>query len=377
MDSKTRLETAWSFKEPDRIPIELSLVSIARELPEAKRLAIFEANEADNFHEAPYIDWGFFGLNSKYREEIIEDVPGQYKRIKRIHSTSAGEFYAITRHNYKELNLNDYHWERRYIHTIEELERLAAAPRVTRSFNQTAYEELLNKTGNRGILMLKLHHPLGRLVRWANMEEVYIWMITEKKIFHKFLENSNVQVIESILSLKGRIINPVFVSWALEMLIPPWMSKDSFEEFVFPYDKKVNDTIHTMGGRYRAHCHGNCGQYLERFSEMGIDSLEPLEPPPYGDNDLSEAKKKVGDRMLLSGNILSQDFLELSEDNVRNLVIKAIRHGAPGGGFTLRCTSGNCGTGSTKNVEQMLEFIKKIEVYLDTALKFGEYPIRC
>jgi len=369
------METAWSFREPDRIPIELRLSALAGEQPEARRLVEFAREEADNFLGVGGFDWGFFGLDSEYREEELEGVPGEFKRMKRIHSTCVGEFYAVTRHKYAELNAADYHWERRYVHTIEELERLGKARRGLRPFDRAAYDEGCVKNGDRGISATPLFHPLGRLVRWANMEEVYIWMKTEKKIFHKFLESLNRQVADSVLSLEGEGIRPVFMVTAHEMLIPPWMGMDAFEELVFPYDKAVNDAVHGIGGRVRAHCHGNSGGYLERFAEMGIDALEPLEPPPYGDNDLADAKGRVGDRMLLSGNIVSQDFLRSSNEQVRESVRNAIRAAGPGGGYTLRCTGGNCGTGGTKDLEQLRGFLEKIEVYLDAALEFGEYPI--
>ena len=35
MNSKTRLETAWSFTEPDRVPIELKIAPSACEMNEA------------------------------------------------------------------------------------------------------------------------------------------------------------------------------------------------------------------------------------------------------------------------------------------------------------------------------------------------------
>jgi len=53
-----------------------------------------------------------------------------------------------------------------------------------------------------------LLHPLGGLVRLANMEKVYIWMIDNKKIIHKFLENLNNQVVESIQNLDGPVMFP-------------------------------------------------------------------------------------------------------------------------------------------------------------------------
>ncbi len=376
MDSRTRLETAWSFREPDRVPIELALHTNARELPEAEWLVDFEANKADNFLGAPAFAWGFFGLESEYTEEILEDVPGDYRRMKRTHTTEAGDFCAITKHRYDEYNPQDFHWERRFIDTVEELERLGSAPRSAIPFNRTAYERALAGHGNRGIACAGLAHPLGRLVRWANMEEVYIWMSREKRIIHTFLESTNDQVAASVAEIAKTGLKVDFRSVALEMLIPPWMGPQAFDELVFPYDKKVNDAVHRIGGRVRSHCHGNCGEFLERFAEMGIDALEPLEPPPYGDNDLAEAKRRVGDRMLLSGNITSQDFPFMPEEDVRQAVKDAIRAGAPGGGFTIRCTGGNCGTNSAKNVEQLRVFVRKIETFIETAIECGTYPIR-
>jgi len=50
MDSKTRLETAWSFTEPDRVPIELRISPSAREIDEAADIVDFIDTQADNFH---------------------------------------------------------------------------------------------------------------------------------------------------------------------------------------------------------------------------------------------------------------------------------------------------------------------------------------
>ena len=127
MNSRQRLLTAWSFKEPDRVPIELKISTAARNMLEAKDIVKFVDNEADNFHGFPAADFGFMGLKTEYHEEVIEDIPGNFRRIKRIHKTEAGEFYAITKHNYDELDDLDYHWERRYIHTLEEMQKLACS----------------------------------------------------------------------------------------------------------------------------------------------------------------------------------------------------------------------------------------------------------
>jgi len=375
MNSRQRLVVAWSLKEPDRVPIELKVANVARNMPEAKDIVKFIDNEADNFHGFPAADFGFMGLKTEYYEEVIEDIPGNFRRIKRVHKTEAGEFYAITKHNYDELDDLDYHWERRYIHTLEEMEKLAEAQFDSVPLDKQGFDEFVGKIGDRGIAFVVLHHPLGRLVRNANMEEVYIWLALNKKLMHSFLEEANQQVAEAVAQMLRQEIGPYFMVVAHEMLLPPWMGRDMFEEFVFPYDKSVNDAIHRFEGKLRIHCHGNCMNFLERMSEMGVDAIEPLEAPPLGDVDLVEAKQKVGDRMLLSGNVPSEQFLSMRREEVRDWVKNTVRIMAPGGGFSLKTTSYGAATGSAKNMDQMRKILDNIEAYIEAALEFGTYPI--
>ena len=103
---------------------------------------------------------------------------------------------------------------------------------------------------------------------------------------------------------------------------------------------------------------------------MGIDGIEPLEPPPYGDNILTEAKKSVENRMVLSGNVISQAFYldSFEVKDVRKLVKQAIEDGAPGGGFSLKTTSGAVGNGKTKE-----QAIKNIECNIALIDAYREY----
>lgn len=377
MNSRLRHETAWSFREPDRVPVELELPGFVREMPEAARVAEFVDREADNFLFAGLFAWGFFGLDSEYREEVIEELPGQYKRLRRTHTNAAGTFVAVTRHYAGELDPGDFAWERRYVETLDDLVRLTEAPRAPRPFDRSAYEAALARHGDRGVSLTGLLHPLGTLVRSANQEEVYAWLAAEPRLIHRFLECTNRQVADSVRALAGSGIRPNFATWALEMLVPPWLGHRGFDEFVFPYDRAVNDAIHHIGGRHRAHCHGRCGAFLERFADMGIDALEPLEPAPFGDTDLADAKRRVGGRMLLSGNLLSQSYLHMNPAEVREAVRQAIRAGAPGGGFTLRCAEGTGGTGTAKTLDQVRQILPRVEAYIDAARDFGRYPIGC
>jgi hypothetical protein len=375
MDTRTRLLTAWSFQEPDRVPIEIQLAPAALDFPEAEGIIEFIENEADHFYGCGTVDWGFCGLPSTYHEEVIEEVPGEYWRMRRVHETDAGRFYAVTLHKADTLTPNDFYWERRFIDTLEEMERLAQARREAPVPDKTYFDQRVAEVGDRGLVLVGILHPLGYLVRNANLQQVYAWFLNASEVMHQFLERSNRQVADTIEAMGRAGIGPHFSLTAHEMLIPPWMGHRLFDEYVYPYDHMVNDTIHRIGGRLRIHCHGNCMTFLQKFSEMGVDAIEPLERPPFGDVDLAEAKRLVGDRMMLCGNVPSQNFMFMSREDVRESVRQAISSAARGGGFSLRPAAGTAGTNSVQDADQMRKYLDNIDAYIQAGLEFGTYPI--
>jgi len=373
LSHRARLEAAWRFEEPDRVPIEIRIASRIREHPAAQHLCALIDEHADNFVGVPSAAWGFFGLPSEYSEEVHEEQPG-YTRKRRVHETAVGRFTAITYHPDGEEE--DFHWEKRFVSTLDDLARLAEAPRETLPWDVAAYCARRDEIGEQGIPIASLLHPLGTLVRNATMEEIYAWLHEEPALMHRFLARTNDQVAETVAQMQTALgAGITFMSWAHEMLIPPWMGHALFDEFVFPYDKRVYDTIHQGHGRFRAHCHGNCMGFLEKFVRMGVDSVEPLEHAPAGDVILEEAKRRVGDRMLLSGNIASEHFSTTSPAAVRQQVRDAIRVGAPGGGFTLRTSGGHAGTGTGLTEEALGRVLANCEAYLLAGLEYGSYPI--
>lgn len=214
------------------------------------------------------------------------------------------------------------------------------------------------------------------------MEEVYTWFHEASDLVHRYLEAANTQVAEAVSGMLRDGMGPAFHTWAHEMFIPPWMGVRLFDEFVVPYDTKVNAAIHAGGARLRNHCHGCCMGLLERFADMGNDAVEPLEMPPRGDVDLAEARRLVGAgsarerRMLLSGNVASETFVSILPEEVRRQAREAIRAGAPGGGFTLR-TSGGCPDFSPEMSDAVVaRVIDNCEAYMLAGLEYGRYPIR-
>jgi uroporphyrinogen decarboxylase len=94
-----------------------------------------------------------------------------------------------------------------------------------------------------------------------------------------------------------------------------------------------------------------------------------LEPPPIGDVILSDAKRRVGDKMCLIGNIQYDDLARQSPGRVEELVKAAIRQGAPGGGFILSpCASPYERPLPAKAAGNFIHYLK-------TSRKYGAYPL--
>ena len=374
MTHRERLEAAWSFAKGDRVPIEIQISPTWRQDPRAAELVELIDTHADNFIGAPGPNFGFLGFPAEYDETVVEDVPGSHRRVYRTQTTHAGTFEAVT---YHPDGNPDYHWESRYIGSLADLEAIARAPRYPISWDLDAYERRVRKIGESGYPYTGLLHPLGTLARNAEMHELYAWFREEPGLVHEFLSRANEQVIATIdamhAAFNGRI---TFTSAAHEMLIPPWMGHELFDEFGKPYDTEVYAAIHRGGGRFRAHCHGNCGGFLGKFADMGVDSIEPLESLPSGDVDLRRAKREVGERMLLSGNVKSEHFMTSTPEQVRAEVRDAIAAGAPGGGFTLRTSGGHAGTSVQMTDEQADRTLANCIEYIRAGLEYGRYPLK-
>ncbi len=73
---------------------------------------------------------------------------------------------------------------------------------------------------------------------------------------------------------------------------------DIYNEFVWPYEKKLVDGIHALGGKVRLHICGNTRRILEGMGKLGCDvvDLDSLAP-------ISEARQKMGPKTILLGNL--------------------------------------------------------------------------
>ena len=115
-----------------------------------------------------------------------------------------------------------------------------------------------------------------------------------------------------------------------------FISKAYYRRFVLPSIQDLAQALQPLGVFSYVHNCGFIGDRLELIADSGVDGIECMDPPPLGDVELADAKRRVGNRIFLRGNLDSVNILWRADEDtfVRN-VRATIEAGKPGGGYIL------------------------------------------
>lgn len=81
----------------------------------------------------------------------------------------------------------------------------------------------------------------------------------------------------------------------------PFFNPDQMNRWILPYLKKWSEAVREMGMYSILHSDGNLTKYLDAIAATGLDALQAIDP--VAGMDMLKAKKIVGDRLCLCGNI--------------------------------------------------------------------------
>jgi len=143
-----------------------------------------------------------------------------------------------------------------------------------------------------------------------------------------------------------------------------FISPEFYKEFVLPYESQIISAIKSKGKFAYLHTCGAINDRLELMIESGTSGLECLDPRPLGDVDLADAKRRLGFKVFIKGNIDSVNTLLFgSPKSVIVDVIDIISIGKTNGGFIL---STACSIAPKVPAEN-------VKLLKDLAEKFGRY----
>jgi hypothetical protein len=246
------------------------------------------------------------------------------------------------------------------------IEALLSMPYEPYPFSAESYREAEAALGDAGIVMFGLDHPLYALQRLIGSENFALWYVEAPDLLERAIETFARRVRREAETALAAGIRGAFAWVGPELCIPPLMPPAAFERFVFEIDKPLIDALHAAGGRVWVHCHGRMTPVLERFARMGVDVLNPIEPPPMGDISLPEAFARVGERMALEGNIETHDFMTGAPRDIEARIHAALEAGK--GRRLILCPS----SGYMENVEPTPREIENWLCYLEEGVRCAE-----
>lgn len=113
----------------------------------------------------------------------------------------------------------------------------------------------------------------------------------------------------------------------------PLMSPEMLDEFVFPIIKSRVESIKKFKSKVILHCCGNTWSLLDRIIDIGIDCYQSLQTGTS--MELPELKAHYGSRLAFWGGVSVEKLIAGTQQEVREDVRNAIKHGASEGGFIL------------------------------------------
>lgn len=296
------------------------------------------------------------------RREVGRD--DRYENVQTLH-TPAGPLTAATT---VFIDGRPGYAKEHFVKSIDDAKTWMSIPFREPQFKTDSYAELAERTGDRAVIMIGLDHSMYHVQRLMGSKTFGFWLIDERELLHEMISHSFRQVEATVKRYLAHGVGDCFGWVGPELCIPPLTSPRDFDEFVAGYDRRIIDLIHDAGKLVWVHSHGDMGLVLEGFADMGVDCLNPMEPPPIGSLTLAEAKERVGHRMTLEGGVENGDFDCLPPDQLAPVVEEAMHQGKPGGGYILCPTSGPS-TWPVLNERH----VENYRVFVETGLRLASY----
>jgi hypothetical protein len=115
-----------------------------------------------------------------------------------------------------------------------------------------------------------------------------------------------------------------------------FLSADFYRTFVLPYEGRIARAVEARDARAYIHTCGDIHDRLELMADSGASGIECLDPPPLGRVELEDAKRRVGGRIFIKGNVDPVHVLLAGDRRtVRADARRRVETGRPGGRYIL------------------------------------------
>ncbi len=297
--------------------------------------------------------------------EVVEWTEGTSHYTKRIYKTKWGDLTSLHR---EDEGLHTTWTLKHLLEDISDIDKYLSMPYSPVEPDMTEYFRHQEKLGGKGVMMISVNDPICVAAELFEMGTFLVYAVTEPKKIKYFLDAIHErQMYELKAILKHDVKDIIFRVCGPEYATPPYLSPEYYHNYVTCYLIEICREIKSAGGIPRIHCHGKISKVLDQFAMTDAEAIDPIEPPPDGDVELSYVKRKYGSKFCLFGNLELKELETSSRERIDYLVKKAMEDAKEGSGFVLMPTAAPINVPLSKKTEE--NFLQMIE----SGLKYGKY----
>ncbi len=192
-----------------------------------------------------------------------------------------------------------------------------------------------------GIVMIDTPDPLCEAAALFDLSVYTVLATCEPGWFRRLLDRFAAVLLPQTEAVARALPGRLWRIYGPEYASPPYLHPRSFHELVVAYDEPMVRAIQGQGGFARLHSHGRLRLILDAIAATGCLGLDPIEPPPQGDMHLADVRERVGDQMVLFGNLEASDLENLPVEEFSLKIQRALVEGTAGSGrgFVLMASS--------------------------------------
>jgi len=260
-------------------------------------------------------------------------------------------------------------WDRhKPIQGVEDVDKLLSVPYEFSPADPSGwgpFREHRARMGANAISGAGINSMVAMLCGVMSYEQMLEWTMTEPAVIKTLADVWLERVGEKVDWLLSQGVGPFWHFNGVERAAPPMMSRTQWEEWVVAYDGEIMRRIKAADpdATIHVHCHGKVRTLLDSFVEMGVDSVDPVEPAPQGDVDLAEAKEAYDGRLVFRGNIEFLDMETRQPDEIEELVRRSIEESGKGNVIL------NTSAGPHERPSDLL--LANVERYIEAGIRYG------
>ena len=215
--------------------------------------------------------------------------------------------------------------------------------------------------GNKGIIMVDTEDPICAVASLFSMEDFTIFAFTENNLYHQMLEKVSRYIYKRTEKVAKEFPGHLWRIYGPEYVTEPYLPPQLFDEYVVRYTGPMVEMIEKNKGFARIHSHGRIKNILDYIVQMGASAIDPIEPPPQGNVELSYVRENYGKDLVLFGNIEIVDVENTPNQDFKKIVSQSLIDGTKGQGrgFVLMPSASPYGRDisktTMKNYETMVE----------------------